>query len=158
VTDRAIPRVAVPSAAERLHATVQQLARAWTRLGREEARRRGLSLPQLFLLGALRESGPMPVTRWVAMMGLSASATSSLTDGLESGGFVARTHGARDRRQVLVSLTPKGRRVADRLRAASRRRWTEFCAGLPPGDLGAAATTLGRVVGRMNELAGEGKS
>lgn len=129
--------------------TVSGLTRGWIRLAREEARRLGLSLPQLFLLNGLRDAGPIPVTRWSEMIGASPSATTGLLDSLESAGYLVRSHASTDRRQVLISLTARGHRLADRLRADSRKRWAGFCREIPTSDLDAASVTLGRIVTRM---------
>jgi DNA-binding MarR family transcriptional regulator len=133
----------------RLQQATAQLIRAWVRQAREEGRTLGLSLPQLFLLGGLRDAGRIPVTRWVEMIGVSPSATTSLLDGLEGAGYVQRTHDREDRRQVLISLTTEGHRLADRFQAKFAREWRVLCEGIPPRDLDTAAATLERIGGRM---------
>ncbi|HTP56572.1 MAG TPA: MarR family transcriptional regulator [Thermoplasmata archaeon] len=136
-------------AAERLSETVARLSRGWMRLGREEARAIGLSLPQAILLRNLRETGPTPVTHWVGVTGVSPSTATSLLDGLEAEGYVVRTHDRSDRRQVLISLTSAGRRVSHRLTEEFRRRWVDFCEEIPSAHLDSAAATLERIAGRM---------
>ena len=149
----AAPSLHAPSAHrtpdERLAEGVSRLARGWMRLGREGARNLGLSAPQLFLLNGLREMGSVPVLRWVDEMGASPSAMTGLLDGLESAGFVSRSHGVEDRRQVLVSLTPSGRRLADRLQSEFRVRWKQYCEGIPGRDLDRVSETLERITSRM---------
>lgn len=137
------------AADDRLAETVARLTRGWLRVGREEARSLGLTLPQLFLLGALRERGSMPVNRWVEMMGVSPSAATGLLDGLEGSGFIVRAHDAIDRRQVLVSLSSEGRKLADRLRGEFRERWRTYCADIPPSRLELTTATLDRILERM---------
>jgi len=119
------------------------------RLGREEARALGLSLPQAILLRSLRETGPTPVTHWVGVAGVSPSTATSLLDGLEAEGYIVRTHDRSDRRQVLISLTNAGRRVSERLMEEFRRRWVAFCEEIPSARLDSAAVTLERIAGRM---------
>ena len=114
----------------------------------------GLSLPQLFLIGGLKETGPIPVSRWVELVGSSPSAATGLLDGLEAAGFLARTHDASDRRQVLIALTPQGQRLSFRLYTEMRRSFTAYCDGIPGDELRAAAATLERVV--VHALAYEG--
>ncbi|MGI0151234.1 MAG: MarR family winged helix-turn-helix transcriptional regulator [Thermoplasmata archaeon] len=143
------PRAELPPP-ERLRETIAQIVRGWMRLGREEARSFGLSLPQLLLLRALIELGEIPASRWAELVGAAPSTASGLLDGLEDAGFVRRTHGTRDRRQVLVSLTPQGRRVAQRLRQNLRREWTGYCRGLSSRELDGASTTLERVLAEMS--------
>ncbi len=112
-----------------------------------------LSLPQIFLLGGLREKGRIPVTRWAEQMGASPSATTGLLDTLEASGYVLRVHDEADRRQVLVSLTPKGRRLAEKVRATFQSHWSQFCTGIPPRELETAAGTLDLILQRMEAAA-----
>lgn len=137
------------TASERLSGAVRGMVRSWIRLTREEARASGLSLPQMFVLGGLYESEAIPVTRWAEIVGASPSATTGLLDGLEADGYVVRTHDRHDRRQVLISLSPKGRALAGRLSRTFRSHWRTFCRGIPDSDLDATAVTLGRIAERM---------
>ena len=134
---------------DRLSEVVGQVTRGWMRWGREAARSLGLSMPQLFLLRGLGETGPVPATRWAEMIGSSPSATTSLLDGLEEAGLVQRTHDAIDRRQVLISLTPKGRKMTEQLRTTTCARWREVCAGISRDDLESARSTLKTIADRM---------
>ncbi|HXW66805.1 MAG TPA: MarR family transcriptional regulator [Thermoplasmata archaeon] len=142
-----------PNPADRLARTVGRLVRNRIKHGREEARALGLTLPQLFVLVGLREFEPMPVSRWTDAIGVSPSATTGLLDGLEEAGYLARVHGRTDRRQVLISLTPAGRRLGARVERGARARWRAFCRGVSEQDLGAAADTLERIVRRMGPAA-----
>jgi DNA-binding MarR family transcriptional regulator len=142
-------RTSSAAAQERLAESVGKLTRAWIRYGKEEARRVDLMLPQLFLLGVLFDDGPISVTRWSESIGAPPSTTTGLLDGLEGAGHILRTHDPTDRRQVLVTLTPKGRRLAERLKTQVRGRWGELCEGIPARDLESAAATLERVLVRM---------
>jgi len=141
-------------AEERLWAAVSSMTRLWLRRAREEARSVGLSLPQLFLIGGLKETGPIPVSRWVELVGSSPSAATGLLDGLEAAGVLARSHDPSDRRQVLISLTPQGQRLSFRLYTEMRRSFTAYCDGVPGDDLRSSAATLERIV--AHALACEG--
>jgi DNA-binding MarR family transcriptional regulator len=67
----------------------------------------GLNPTDLRCLDWLTE-GPMTATRLAEATGLSAAATTSLIDRLESKDFVRRRRHDSDRRQVLVELTERG--------------------------------------------------
>ncbi len=142
------------SVEEQLWNSVSRLTRGWLRLAREEARSLGLSLPQLVLLGLLRESGTVPVSRWAEAIGSSPSAATGLLDRLESEGYVSRAHGGSDRRQVLVALTPNGRKLADRLTSEVRRRWRSYLARIPADQLRAAGPILERFAEDMDAVGG----
>lgn len=127
-----------------------RLTRAWVRYGRERGRELGLSVPQLFLLDALRQQGVIPIHRWAHSVGASPSATTGLLDRLEAEGLIHRAHDALDRRQILVSLTPTGRRLADRLRSDFRRRWAEVSAGFSSRQLDQVRELLLRLACRLS--------
>ena len=139
------------TAPDRLAETIGRLMQNWMRRTREDARGSGLSVPPLVLHRALSRTDQLPVTRWADMVGASPSSATALLDGLEHGGIVRRTHATTDRRQVLVSLTPKGRRLINRLRVAGRRHWRGICRGIPAPELDAASATLTTLVGRLAE-------
>jgi DNA-binding MarR family transcriptional regulator len=134
---------------DRLREVTGRLMRGWMRISREQARRSALSLPQLFLLRALNEMQEIPATRWAEMVGVSPSAATGLLDGLEAAAYIRRTHDTRDRRQVLVSLTPKGRRFSEQVRANQRKEWHRICSTLSKAELGTAAAVLAKLAERL---------
>ena len=145
-----MPSIAVPvpttRADERLMETVGNLVRAHVRLVKEKSRILGLSAPQLFLLRGLDELGEIPVSRWAEEFGASPSATTALVDGLVEAGYIVRHDNELDRRQVLVTLTAKGRRLTEGAKKESRRWWGELCKGIPEADLRKAAEVLAKIV------------
>jgi DNA-binding MarR family transcriptional regulator len=70
----------------------------------------------------------------------------SLVDALEAEGYVGRRHDDKDRRSVLVSLTPAGRRLLDRLGSARRLAAEEVLGALSETD----RRELGRVLGPLS--------
>lgn len=126
--------------------TISQLTRGWMRYAREHARDLELTFPQLMVLGQLQREGRMPATHWAEMMGASPSAMTSLIDGLEAEGLVRRTHSLLDRRQVLVAITPRGRRLTDQLRADFMGLWKALCSDIPPARIESANSVLQELV------------
>ncbi len=74
----------------------------------------GLNPTDLRCLDWLTE-GAMSAGELGAATGLSSAATTTMLDRLERKGFVRRERGGRDRRKVLVEMTPRGRRVLGEL-------------------------------------------
>ena len=146
-----MPSSAAPAATtradERLMETVGNLVRAHVRLVKEKSRLLGLSAPQLFLLRGLNELGEIPVSRWAEEFGASRSATTALVDGLVEAGYIVRHANELDRRQVIVALSAKGRRLTEGARKESRRWWGELCKGIPESELRTAEAVLAKIVG-----------
>ncbi|MDE1819314.1 MAG: MarR family transcriptional regulator [Euryarchaeota archaeon] len=140
------PRASRATPEEKLSRALGELTRWRLRLGRELGRARGMTLPQVFLLAGLVENARIPVTRWAEVTGSSPSTTTALLDGLEDAGLVRREHDEEDRRQVLVSLTPKGLRIAEEFRREGRRQWEALCRGIPAAELDRSSATLRRIL------------
>lgn len=150
------PRPARSSAETRLAEAVSQLTHGWMRLARERARTLDLSFPQMMILGFVHRSGRVPASRWVEMMGASPSATTSLLDGLENMGLLRRAHGMRDRRQVLVALTPKGERLMRQIRTDFMRQWRLVCEQITTERLESASQDLERISYELDASEGFG--
>jgi len=90
-------------------ACVEALDRALPRLGRrlKDALRAGpLTMPQLLVLQEIGDQArPGALSRRCC---ISTSGVTAALDALEKAGYCLRDHGARDRREVLVRLTPQG--------------------------------------------------
>jgi DNA-binding MarR family transcriptional regulator len=77
--------------------------------------------PRASLLSVLVFAGPQPVTRLAELEQVSAPAITKMVGALESAGLARRERSETDRRVVLVSATPGGRRLLQRGRAARVR-------------------------------------
>ncbi len=71
----------------------------------------GLSVPQLRLLGVLRDRRPS-MLELATFFGVDKSSMTGLVDRAEQRGFVRRQPAAHDKRSVQVSITPAGSRLA----------------------------------------------
>jgi MarR family transcriptional regulator, organic hydroperoxide resistance regulator len=138
------------SAEERFADRVSRLVRGMMHWAREEARTLDLTFPEVMLLGGLRESGPIPLSQCAEARGIPASTVTGLLDALETRGFVRRSHGTEDRRQVIISLTPSGQRISDQLKARFLARWSALCEGIPARELEHAAETMDRILARQS--------
>jgi DNA-binding MarR family transcriptional regulator len=93
--------------------SLDTLVRSMDRVLRQALdKERDLPLPWFRLLDALRVAGgPVGVGDLAAALRLPMSSVSQQLDQLEGDGLVRRLHGVgADHRQVLVTLTPEGRR------------------------------------------------
>src|SRR5215475_5062981 len=99
-------------------AELRFLIRLFLREGDETARSAGLEPQQYLLLLAIRgmpEGSVAKIRSLADRLLIKHHSAVELVDRLERNGYVRRSRGREDRRQVLVSLLPKGQRVLERV-------------------------------------------
>ncbi|MBS0297795.1 MAG: MarR family transcriptional regulator [Proteobacteria bacterium] len=103
------------------------LARAVLRLGRRLRAERpdpSVTLAALALLSTLHRLGPMTAARLAEAERLQPQSLSRLLPKLEQAGLILRDPGPLDRRTLVLSITPQGRKaLSGDIRA--RRAWLE---------------------------------
>ncbi len=92
-----------------------------------------LSVPQLRLLGVLRDRRPSMV-ELARFFGVDKSSMTGLVDRAEQRGLVRRQPAAHDKRSVQVSITPAGSRLAADVETVVYRRISSLVAGLSHRD------------------------
>jgi DNA-binding MarR family transcriptional regulator len=94
-----------------------------------------LSLSGLGILGSLNRSGPLAATRLAIEERLQPQSLTRLIADLERLQLISRKRSANDRREIIITITAKGRRalLED---IAARRTWLEqaMAAVLTPGE------------------------
>jgi DNA-binding MarR family transcriptional regulator len=97
---------------------LRYLIRKFLQEGDETARQAGLEPQQYLMLLAIRGL-PSPeeasIRTLAERLSLRHHSTVELVDRLESHGLVKRTRGREDRRQVLVSLQPRGEKLLEKV-------------------------------------------
>jgi DNA-binding MarR family transcriptional regulator len=104
-----------------------------------------LSVVQMRLLGVLRDREPIMNTL-SRRLGLDKSSVSGLVDRAQRRGLVTRRPSETDRRTLRVSITPRGRALAEEIAAQFTARIEEIAVALPPADRGIFADLAGRMV------------
>src|ERR1700692_4764601 len=97
---------------------LRYLIRRFLQEGDSTARLAGLEQQQYLLLLGIRgqEPGQEASIRTIAeRLALRHHSTVELIDRMEAHGFVKRTRGREDRRQVLVSLQPRGEKLLEKV-------------------------------------------
>jgi len=92
----------------------------------------GLNRGEVDVLNVLLRAGRVPQSpsRVASALMCSSGAMTNRLDRLERAGFLRRTHAADDRRSIELSLTPSGRRAAERANAAREAVTHELLPGL----------------------------
>lgn len=102
----------------------------------------GLSQAQFNALIVLEEGQEISGSALAERMALSPSRASRVLNTLVTDGYVKAIPGSRDRRVVVISLTPKGRRakqrIADHMEMCERR----ICGGLDEESVGQVKRAL----------------
>jgi len=97
----------------------------------------GLTGAQARVVRLLEEAGrPVRMADIAAALEVAPRTATSMVDGLEASGLVARAIDPRDRRSILVSLTVAGDELLDRLAQARRRTADAVFSRLSPLERG----------------------
>lgn len=78
---------------------------------RAERPRGSASLSAIAVMSTLNRLGPISATRLAAEERLQPQSLTRVIAGLEAEGWIERTRGGKDRREIHIALTPGGRRV-----------------------------------------------
>lgn len=104
-----------------------------------------LTVVQAQTLTLLREA-PFLTTRLAASLGISAPAMTQLTDRLVRKRLIERRQADRDRRAVIIELTPQGKQVVDRFRKRRSEVFGEALSRLNDPDRAEVIDALSKVV------------
>jgi DNA-binding MarR family transcriptional regulator len=101
-----------------------------------------LSLIHLHVLTVLEADGPLPMSRLADMLDVSVASTTGIIGRMEERGLVERSHGAADRRVVLVRPTAAGIAIFGDLTEHRRQQLTTLFERLTQDELTALLTGL----------------
>src|SRR6185436_15824942 len=114
-----------------------------------------ITIAQMRVLWTLDNNGRFATPGEVARrLGITSSTATGLVERLAEGGYIRRTHSTDDRRQVLLELKPKGRRMMAGFRRLRQSRLRNLLRRLGSEDvrkMGAALATLNDIVSRWKE-------
>jgi len=80
-----------------------------------------ISLPQMTILEYLYDRKDCIMSDIAELLLVSMSAATGLADRMIKNGLLKRSHNAKDRRTVIIALTPKGRQMAKSFLSVHRR-------------------------------------
>lgn len=91
--------------------SLQRIIRAIDVHSRSLLRDYQLTSPQLGVLKELARHGEVPIGSLAKSRFLGAPTITGVVDRLEKNGWAVRTHSEHDRRQVLIKITPEGKKL-----------------------------------------------
>ena len=112
----------------------------------------GLTHAGFVLLMTLWVSGPQETRQLARVLRVSRPSIVSAVDTLERNGHVTRASSEEDRRLVLVSLTPEGRRLVERAQTAWHRCERKVAGVLTPSE----QRTFARLAHRLGDVVRHG--
>jgi DNA-binding MarR family transcriptional regulator len=111
-----------------------------------------ITFAQMRVLWTLDNNGDTATPGEVAeRLGITSSTATGLVERLAEGGYIQRSHSKEDRRQVLLRLRPKGRRMMAGFRKLRQSRLRKLMTQLGRGDVDRmtdALETLNEIVTR----------
>src|SRR6185503_12288669 len=113
-----------------------------------------LTFAQMRVLWTLDNNGATATPGEIAeRLGITSSTATGLVERLADGGYIRRSHSENDRRQVLLQLLPRGRRMMEGFRKLRRSRLRTLMTDLGPADVARmteALETLNDILSRRN--------
>lgn len=135
---------------------IRRLVSALGESARSVEQRTGLTNAQLFLLRQLDREPGLSINALAERAMTQQSTVSLLVRRLEEAGYVERTRSAADARQVLVTLTRRGRMVTRRAPRTPLGRMVESLDRLPAAEVEALIRGLGSLLRDMRVPAARG--
>jgi MarR family transcriptional regulator, transcriptional regulator for hemolysin len=140
-----------PSRRDVFGAVVSRAARQWRRAA--DLRLRPFDLTEatwLPLVHIARAAEPPRQKDLAASMSLDGSSVVRLLDNLEAAGLIQRKEGE-DRRAKIITLTPRGKAIADKVEAVARPIRSDALSGLSDKDIETTVRVLQHVSRVLDE-------
>ncbi len=147
-----------PSGRTDLCDEIQNAQRAMLRHLVPEMARQGLTAHQFWPLYYLGRGGETFPSQLARRLGVTAPACTTVVDQLVADGFVLRGPAADDRRRVVLTITPKGRRALEKVWHPIEGRIRSAVADLPSDEVAVAARLLRTIADRLRSDAATGST
>ena len=116
------------------------------RLAREQCAKHGITATQLNVLKLLQELGDgLSLSELSARMAAKNSTVTGIIDRMVAAELVVREQSAEDRRVWMIKLTPRGRRLAEKIEVAPWDLLRSALGALPRGELAGLVKTLEKI-------------
>ncbi len=133
----------MPTVEERFSAALHSTARGWRLAVDRRLKDLGMSQASwLTIAMAAKAKVPMPQIELANRVGVEAATMVAMLDRLAKSGLIVRVASATDRRVKLVTLTPAGATLYDKVRTEGNAVRRQLLAGIDPALLLAATELL----------------
>ena len=135
--------------AESILRSLRRIIRAIDQHSRQLSRSYHLTVPQLVCLHQLLQAGSTTPGNLAKKVFLSQATITGILDRMEARGLIERSRNSPDRRQVIVSLTDAGHRMAREMPWPLQERFASRLASLPKEGQQAVDQVLKQIVDMM---------
>ncbi len=138
-------------------AEIHELLRQWRAVmasSRTRWHAADLTFTQLRALSVIGRRQTLRVSDLAAELGVGLGAASALIERMTRHSLVGRREDPNDRRSVLLELTPRARRLLDRMERGSTERFGRLIGRMTPAERDGLATALRAFVRLSAEQAG----
>lgn len=140
------------STAERLDLLLHRFLSGFFAIPARQPASGAITFAQMRVLWTLDNNGHTATPGEVAdRLGITSSTATGLIERLAEGGYIQRSHSTEDRRQVLLRLRPKGRRLMAGFRRLRQSRLQKLMSRMARADVAKmsdALETLNEIVAR----------
>jgi DNA-binding MarR family transcriptional regulator len=143
------PREPSPGDPDQLVHAVHEVMRSFVHHLQPALEREGISKGQFWALHQVLSLEHPSLSTVARHLSISAPTLCADMDQLEAAGLVTRHRSNLDRRTVVLSLTPKGRKVESRIWSQIGRLMNEAAQGLPPEDIATAVRVFRELSRRL---------
>ncbi len=148
-------QIAAPQATEQAIAGYRELVHLLSSSATPEFPDPGVTMAQMRLLMLLSAVGETRMSTIAPKLGISLSTLSSLVERLVDAGLAQRREDSRDRRNVLVSLTPRGAQMLDNFQELGERHLRELLTHLEPAELATVTHAIDLLVAAARRITPE---
>lgn len=131
-----MPQDAIVRFADDVSRMLSDVMRKFLKRQTKEVVQGNISLPQVFILDALKDRPSMRMGELAAYLSVSMAAVTGIVDRLVKSGFVLRGSIPGDRRVVNITITPKGRKVIQGHNRARHKAIVDMFGHLSAADRG----------------------
>ena len=110
---------------------------------------REITHTQFFVLIAIHAQGSCPMSALAEKVHVTMPTMTGIVDRLVSAGYVQRTNDPKDRRQVVIELSQKGKLFIAQFQTAVSTRWEEVLQTLDPKEVEVFSQVVSKLQGKL---------
>jgi DNA-binding MarR family transcriptional regulator len=131
---------------------VNRVASVTTQLFSRDIAQFGLTVPMWRVIAVLSEMGEQRLVDLSIMTSIDASTLSRLSEAMQTERLIAKVRSKHNRRELVLTIAPRGKKLAGLLAPVARRYETRLTDGLPASDLAVTRRVLKHMFEQLTVL------